>query len=290
MDFRSDTALSVRAGPDLRVLDGVAAWCGGLHGSMTLQEALVALGTSLNASAAAIARHFHRSEERPRTIAVFDAEAGNIEATVLLRRALCQDMLGHMFTKARASTIWFGTDLAGDPSWNVSQTLTNWKTIRQVSEIAVLSLATSHQQNDYIEFHFDRHLTQSERHELETLVPTIVRSWAGRQQGLVTQATADDRVLRARNAADSRKPNWDTPILGISNPARLSRAEFRVCVLVSHGLSVAGVASELVLTENTIRSHLRAIYSKTETSSLAELLYRILSSSKDTGDAAYKVA
>ena len=37
------------AGPDLRVLDGIASWCGGLHGSMQLGDALKSLGIDLNA-------------------------------------------------------------------------------------------------------------------------------------------------------------------------------------------------------------------------------------------------
>ena len=41
-------------------------------------------------------------------------------------------------------------------------------------------------------------------------------------------------------------------------------------------LSVKAVTDELGLTESTVRSHLRSIYSKTETSGLAELVYRIL--------------
>ena len=73
----------------------------------------------------------------------------------------------------------------------------------------------------------------------------------------------------------------DEPILGTSNPARLSRAEFRVCLLLSRGLSVKGVTVELGLSEATIRSHLRSIYSKTQTSGLAELVYRILSNGTD---------
>ncbi len=64
----------------------------------------------------------------------------------------------------------------------------------------------------------------------------------------------------------------------MSNPANLSRAEFRVCLLLSHGLSVKGVTDELRLSEATVRSHLRSVYSKTETTGHAELLYRILSS------------
>jgi DNA-binding NarL/FixJ family response regulator len=70
---------------------------------------------------------------------------------------------------------------------------------------------------------------------------------------------------------------WRTSILGMDNPAGLSRAEFRVCLLLSRGLSVKAVSEDLNLSENTIRSHLRAIYSKTETASLPELIYLIMS-------------
>ncbi len=290
LSFVGANITEVRAGPDLRILDGVAAWCGGLHGSMSLQGALAALATSLDASAAAIARHYHRREEQPRAVALYDVETNNPDAPVLLRRALCQDVLGYMFKKSRNATIWFESDLADDPSWIGTQTLTNWKAVRELKEVVVVSLSSTHQHDDYIEFHFDRVLSRAERMELETLVPTIVRSWSGRKQGTVTQATVDDRIVRARNKAKSSQLVWDAPILGMSNPARLTRAEFRVCMLLSHGLSVKGVTDELGLSESTIRSHLRAIYSKTETSNLAELLYRILSSGKDAVDVAYGVA
>ena len=142
----------------------------------------------------------------------------------------------------------------------------------------VVVLASNAQQSDYVEFHFTRELQRSEKLEFETLLPTIVRSWAGRKTGLVTQARMDVRVARAREAVAADRFQWDAPILGMSNPANLSRAEFRVCLLLSRGLSVKGVTDELGLTDATVRTHLRSIYAKTETSSLAELLYRILSS------------
>jgi DNA-binding CsgD family transcriptional regulator len=37
-----------------------------------------------------------------------------------------------------------------------------------------------------------------------------------------------------------------------------------------------GVAAELSLSEATVRSHLRAIYAKTETSGLAELVFQLI--------------
>jgi len=46
---------------------------------------------------------------------------------------------------------------------------------------------------------------------------------------------------------------------------------------LSRGLSVKAVTEELSLSEATVRTHLRSIYSKTETTGMPELLYMLLS-------------
>jgi DNA-binding NarL/FixJ family response regulator len=181
---------------------------------------------------------------------------------------LARDVLGYFYDKARASTLWFLGDHVDDSQWEATHTLNNWRQSRDMSEIVVILLASNAQQSDYF----------------ETLLPTIVRSWAGRQTGLVSNTRMNDRVARARATVQAERFKWDTPILGMVNPAGLSRAEFRVCLLLSRGLSVKGVTDELGLTEATVRTHLRSIYAKTETSSLAELLYRILSSGTEEAE------
>ncbi len=170
-----------------------------------------------------------------------------------------------------------------DAAWYPTEALNAW-IAGHAQDIAVIPMSVTRQSVDYIEFHFAQGLARAAQHEIEALVPTIERSWRGRKPGLVTQVIADDRVPVARRLSD--RANWDVPILGMSNPAGLSRAEFRVCLMLSRGLSVKTVSEELSLSENTVRSHLRAIYAKTETSSLPELIYRILSSG--TEDAAYQ--
>lgn len=264
--------------PDLRVLDGVASWCGGLHGSMSLPNALKALADGLDAQGAVISRHHHRTEERPRVVATFPTAQ-----SAPLTKAFCGDVLGYQFGRARAGTVWFLSDVLDDPAWMPTEALNAWIASGEIQEIAVIPMSVTRQSVDYIEFHFSRDLPRSEQHEIEALVPTIERSWRGRKPGLVTQIIADDRVPVARKAADW--VDWDIPILGMSNPAGLSRAEFRVCLMLSRGLSVKGVSEELGLSDNTVRSHLRAIYAKTETSNLPELIYRILSNGTD--DAAH---
>lgn|GEM_PF-1143773 len=281
MSVRGNSSLAdAKLGPDLKVLDGIAAWCGGLHGSMSLSEALESLAKGFGAEAAAISRH-SKNEENPRTVALYDAQSDNVDVPEL-KRAFCRDVMGYMYPKTKSATVWFLGDLLDDPSWEPTQTLTNWRLSREMGEIVAISLTGNQQLHDYIEFHFSEPLAHSERLEIETLVPTIVRSWTGRKTGLVTQSRMDDRIVAARAAAKSQKVQWDAPILGMSNPARLSRAEFRVCLLLSRGLSVKGVTEELSLSEATVRTHLRSIYSKTETSGIAELLYRILSSGTET--------
>lgn len=109
---------------------------------------------------------------------------------------------------------------------------------------------------------------------LAAVLPTMARTWANRQVGLVTRT-----VVNHRATADlALQQSVPAMILGTSNPARLSRAEFRVCLLLSRGLSVTGVAEELTVSEATVRSHLRSIYAKTDTSGLAELVFALLRS------------
>lgn len=270
------TIYETRIAPDLRVLDGVAAWCGGLHGSMSLAQALERLADGIGAKAAAIARHHHRSEHVPRPVAVV---SGAFQLPLV--RPQCQHVLGYQFGRARAGTAWFLGEMLDDPAWVPSYELDDWLSAGDVREIAVLPMASTPQHTDYIEFHFDQPFTRAAQHEFEALVPTIVRSWIGRKPGLVARATADGRALLARRPEAEGPKVWTSSILGMDNPAGLSRAEFRVCLLLSRGLSVKAVSEDLNLSENTIRSHLRAIYSKTETASLPELIYLIMSVTDD---------
>jgi DNA-binding CsgD family transcriptional regulator len=239
---------------------------------MTLAQALERLADGVGAKAAAISRHHHRTEERPRQVAVF---GGGFD--VSLTKPFCHHVLCYRFGRARVGSAWFLGEMLDDPTWVPSYDLDGWLNASEAREIAVIPMASTPQHTDYIEFPFDEPFSRSAQHAFEALVPTIQRSWAGRKPGLVARATADGRALLAHRSETTGPTVWTTSILGMDNPAGLSRAEFRVCLLLSRGLSVKAVSEDLNLSENTIRSHLRAIYSKTETASLPELIYLIMS-------------
>ena len=78
-------------------------------------------------------------------------------------------------------------------------------------------------------------------------------------------------------------------ILGPSNPAGLSRAEYRICALLGVGLTARLISERLGITEATVRSHLRNIYAKTSTSGQYELLHRILAPEPEVPGAVHEL-
>ncbi|MEP0565638.1 MAG: hypothetical protein ABJC64_14620, partial [Paracoccaceae bacterium] len=197
---------------DLRMLDGIAGWCGGLHGSMSLDETLGALATGCGATAAGLSRH-SRGEHLPRSVALFDTKV-RADDVPILKRPLTRDAMGYMYSKAKPATVWFLTDLLDDASWSSSQLLKNWRLSRNVAEIVVISLAGT-QNRDFVEFHFDAPLKYSEKLEFEALTPTIVRSWAGRKKGLVAETLMGGRARPTKEPQQAK--TWLDPILSMAN-------------------------------------------------------------------------
>lgn len=270
---------------DLRVLDGIASWCGALHGSMPLDEALAALAQAISADLCILSRDA-RSEGKPRIVADYDISKSD-RHNDQVRRAFSPDVLGEYYGKMRRGSAWFLSDHQDDTGFECTGGLASWRLSRGIVDIVVVGLESTGLQQDYMEFHFSNTLGREDKEEIEALLPTLVRAWSGRKTGLVTQAQMDDRMVQARASAKANRLKADAPLLGTSNPAKLSRAEFRVCLLLSRGLSIKGLTDELGLSEATVRSHLRSIYSKTNVSGLPELVYRLLSSGSDAQQAGY---
>jgi hypothetical protein len=82
----------------------------------------------------------------------------------------------------------------------------------------------------FLEMHFSAHRGTGQHALINMCAPTLADTWSRRKPGLMTE------LILKRN-----RPNptalAEVPILGADNPAGLSRAEFRVCLLLSAGLS-----------------------------------------------------
>lgn len=252
------------------LVDGVANWCEALSGSVSLQVALTRLMRAVGAEAGMLVRT-HRSDCRPVAIATHDLRANTVERP--LRVSFADGFFGPAMQVPRSASIWLGSAQANEPRQEGNPALIEWQRSRDFKEFVVLVLSGGATVRDHIEMHFSHQLTQDVLQKLSALLPTLSRTWAARQVGLVTRTVVNHRVANRPNLADPTS----RPILSSTNPARLSRAEFRVCLLLSRGLSVAGISEELKLSDATIRTHLRNTYAKVNTNCLAELVFLLLS-------------
>ncbi|MGB7270399.1 MAG: helix-turn-helix transcriptional regulator [Albidovulum sp.] len=251
------------------VVEAIADWCEALHGDMPLEMAFSGLVCGLGAEAGMIVRTY-LNEFNPIRVAIYDKKSDT--GYQPLKTTFADGYFGPHVFKPRTASVWLASGHIGENGMNPAPGLDEWHSLRKMKEFAVLVLAGGPVTRDHIELHFREPLSLDAQASLGAVLPTMARTWAARRVGLITRSVVNERLLADQgNAMLARMP-----LLSISNPSRLSRAEFRVCLLLSRGLSVKGVAAELSLCDATVRSHLRAIYSKTETSGLAELVFQLI--------------
>lgn len=248
-----------------QIVDAIATWCEALHGSASIGAAFADLCEGLGAEAGLLIRT-RRSDGHQTRIAQHDPGAEQSFGRPL-RLSLADSVFGDALDGARAGTIWHEAD-APEPS---NPFLSEFQSARGFHDFCVLVLSSGATERDVIELHFRDQRSERALATLAAVLPTVARTWATRQLGIVSRDVAFRRPdTEARGTAVAAS------ILGSTNPARLSRCEYRICLCLSRGLSVRGAAAELGITETTVRSHLRSIYAKTQTASQAELLFRLI--------------
>jgi len=255
--------------PKIDIFDAIADWCDALHGGLMLQDAFGHLIAGLGAEAGMLVRT-HLADFRPIRVAIWDR--GGPAGAAPLTTSFADGLFGDSLARPRAASVWLGSAHEGDAHCPPDPALGIWQARRKLDEFAVLVLSGGVTTRDHIELHYRERLPLPAQATLAAVLPTMARTWASRQVGLVTRTVVSHRIRQNPQPSSAARE----ALLSVANPARLSRAEFRVSLLLSRGLSAAGVASELGVSEATIRSHLRSIYSKTDVSSLAELLFHLL--------------
>lgn len=251
-----------------QAMHALVNWCEALNGTISLQEALTELVVGLGAEAGMVVRT-QRNDQRSVRIAVCDLARRS--PTRPLQCSFADAFFGPPIFQARAATVWqasvYADDATGDPS------LAEWQAARRIKEFVTLILSSGQQTRDHIELHFREFLSPATELTINAVLPDMVRVWASRRVGMITRSIINHRRNDISNVQHS---GARVRILGSDNPRRLSRAEFRVCLMLGNGLLVQAVAKELSLSESTIRTHLRSIYAKTGSSSLAELVFRLM--------------
>lgn len=250
------------------IVRSVISWCEALNGTASLQDALAELIAGVGAEAAMIVRT-NMHDLRPVRIAVCDM-ARDAQMARPLRHSFADSFFGPLMISARTATTWVASahmdDCSGDPA------LSEWQTPRHLKEFVVFVLSAGGMNRDHLELHFRDRMSSDAEGKLMALLCDMAGVWARRKSELIGRTIDSPRGLTLHPQRSVARRH----VLSTENPAQLSRAEFRVCLLLGRGLLVQAVGKELDLSEPTIRTHLRNIYAKTDCTCLAELVFRLM--------------
>ncbi len=249
------------------VVELIADWCEGLQGGLPIRHSLRHFMYHLGAEAAMVVKVLHEGNRPTRFLSV-DSRV-NDPYVPKLKRSYSSCVLRNYLTKATRSSLWLSSEIDNATNSTTDPSLIEWQAVRSLNELAVIVLSNDSQKSEFLELHFHDIVTPRLHQTLDALLPTMCRAWSDRATGVFSAALLD------KQRAYSQKDRMQS-ILSFKNPASLSRAEFRVCMLLSRGASIEAVASELSIAMSTVRSHLGSIYSKTDTSGHAELVYLLL--------------
>ncbi|MEI4486850.1 helix-turn-helix transcriptional regulator [Frigidibacter sp. MR17.14] len=247
---------------DLGLIDAVTLWCETLQGRRSVTEGLRQVAAALGAEVAVLSRLVPQSEMMPRLVVHDPLPHG---AGRRVQRSFARDVLGDYATRARAGSMWQGSVVNDRPE----PELARFQQARGFQDVVLVMLAREAHQVDFLELHFRAAPAPRAIGTLTMMADTLSRIWMGRVPGVFAQGQLSDRVQRTQATIDA-------PILDTRNPNQLSRAEFRVCLMISRGLSDEAIMEELSITGSTLRTHLRNVYGKTGAQNRAALMHRLL--------------
>ena len=253
-------------------IEAVASWCQAVQGGIRLTVALKKICDAFGGELAAVTRidhSIHVDRTASTRIVAFDRRA-NLASDISGYRVPCAKMVcGEYFSAAKLGSVWHAHVSDFGQQNRISRPLAQ----RRLVETIVIPLAHHANSSDFLEMHFPSAVHAAKLDNLELIGATLATAWKSRSMGLLVKSC--HRNAHSDLLADA-KSGENTDLLAVDNPCRLSRAEYRVCVLLSSGLNNEAILDELSIGISTLRTHLRNIYAKTETASQPELLQRLM--------------
>lgn len=246
----------------IALVDGLLAWSHSLQGQAGFQTGLRALAEAFGAAAIAVTKVPRDDLSSLRSVCE-DLREGNRSP---VSRSFAAHVIGSYLGQARAASVWSGSMAP----YTEASSLMVLQGRHGLRETVVVVLDRDERWVHLLELHFESALAADTLGMINSLGPTLSRTWQRRAAGLFTEALLE----RSRSAQDSGR--CAASILSDENPAGLSRAEFRVCLLLSNGLNKDRVRAELKITPSTLRTHMRQICTKTGYDDQQELIHQLL--------------
>lgn len=246
-------------------LEAVAAWVRAAHGATALPVALRKLGEVFDAPVVRLCRLRHADPARPQYVVSHDATANLSEAGAPASCAAA--VLGPYLGTAREGSIW----PADTQEFHDLPRLQTALRARRLGATVVVPICQGPRVSDYLEMHFAHPLSGPETDEIEALAAILSEAWKDRAPGILLTTVERD----TRRGPAAARPDTADP-LAMANPYRLSRAEYRVCLLLRQGLTRDGLQGALAISRSTLNTHLQNIYAKTGVPSQADLVHLLM--------------
>lgn len=235
------------------------------QGQAALTPALQSINKFMGADAVCLSRQ-QRTKSIARVVDVIDRNCD--PGRPKLRQPFAHAAFGKSTYHLRQGASVLLSDIANYR--RLEESLDIWKHRRGIVDIGFICLEAGHGTRDILEFHFTRNSTAVWTAEATRTGAFLADVYKGRRSGLV------EKQILQRKGPSRGSEHASPAIMAPNNPACLTRSEWRLCVLIACGLSREGIAQELGVTDNTIRTHLRNVYSKTGITTFHELALKLV--------------
>ena len=245
----------------------VSAFAACLRGVDAIEIGLHRLATAVGAQSILLSRL--SSGHRTAVVAAKSTVAK--PSLVELNRPFCDNILDIDPWKLQVGVCVFrsGLDQPQEPSRSA---LERWDRVSGTRDSLVMVLEINKDHVDRIEMHFDHRVERDTIHLCEEIARVLPMFYLARVPDIIEDSIS--RNAKRTGAAPARKGR---PILSATNPYNLTRSEFRLCHVISRGLSYKALPAKLEISPHTVRSHLRNIYGKLEVEDYYELSHRLVS-------------
>jgi len=257
-------------------LKAIARWSEALQKHDRLEEAIDLVARTVGAELSLMLR-FTANNRRPARLCVSGALAARFTAHPEAGE-FSRLMLADYMAAARTGSVWVLSEHDRDATDRAGPNTARWMARAHIRDAVTVVLGRDEAATDLLEMQFTARLTRARLDFIRVFAASLADSWGRRQHGLVPDLLRHRRqhlTLLARHDAE-------TDLLDPSNPAGLTRSEYRVCLLLKRGLRPAAVRKELGVSQSTLRTHLRHIYAKTENEGQVDLVFRLLKGIRET--------
>ncbi|QJF51796.1 helix-turn-helix domain-containing protein [Roseobacter ponti] len=245
----------------------VSGFAACLRGVDSLEVGLHQLATSVGARSVLLSR-MQKDDRQARLVAKSVVSKGGLGT---LTRPFCDNVLEVNPWGLRVGACVFRSRL-DDFSESSRTIIDRWYQASGCRDTLVMVLEVNKRHVDRIEMHFEHIADRKTVAFCEEIAQALPLFYTSRAPQIIEEAI--QRNLRPGRAGAGSS---GAPILSDTNPYQLTRSEFRICHVVSRGISYKALPGKLDISAHTVRSHLRNIYSKVDVSDFYELSHRLVS-------------